>query len=283
MTPSAQLASLLLEHLGISDKPDLHAICKALGLRVKELPLTGAHGALVRSKHAQKGIIAVKESLREQTQKRFTIAHEIGHFVIPYHKDLGSVCNARTLGRFGNGTPRPELEANEFAAEILLPAKLVKAPLKLTTPSLETISLVAKNFEAGLTATTWRYLDLTDQPCAMIWSRDGKAIWYRTSDALPARLWLDDLPAPQSLAGRFFAGQQTPNATKVDAQFWFNPPDAELIQTLIEESFHLPGYNAVLTLLWAQKMDRMPVSDDDERLGELQPEDFTLGRQRWPR
>lgn len=164
MTPAAQLASLLLEHLGITGKPDLSVICQRLGIRIKEVPLTGAHGALVRSKKAQKGIISVKAALPEPTQKRFTIAHEIGHFIIPYHKDLGSVCDARTLGRFGKSIPRPELEANEFAAELLLPAKLVSAPLQLRAPSLETIGRVASTFETSLTATTWQYLDLTDQP-----------------------------------------------------------------------------------------------------------------------
>jgi hypothetical protein len=100
---------------------------------------------------------------------------------------------------------------------------------------------------------------------------------------LPLELCLDDLPAPQSLAGKFFAEQPTPNAATVDAQVWFNVSDAERIQTLVEESFHLPSYNAVLTLLWAKGMDRVSVCEDDERLRELDPQDFTLRRQRWPR
>jgi Zn-dependent peptidase ImmA (M78 family) len=283
VTPAAQLASLLLEHLGIATKPDLRSLCKQLGLRIKEVPLTGAHGALVRSKNAPKGIISVKSSLPELAQKRFTVAHEIGHFIIPYHKNLGSVCDARALGRFSMSMPRAELEANEFAAELLLPAKLVSAALQLKSPSLETISRVAADFDASLTATTWRYLDLTDQPCAMIWSHKGNASWYRTSDALPIQLPLQDLPAPQSIAGRLFAGKQPSGAGPIDPHLWFNAPDAENIQALIEDSLHILRYNAVLTLLWATGTNRLVAAEEEELLPELTPEEFSLGRKLWPR
>ncbi len=283
MTPAAQLANLLLERLEVTEKPDLRKICEALGLRIKELPLTGAHGALVRSKSASKGIICVKESLRLETQKRFTIAHEIGHFIIPYHKDLSNVCDARTLGRFGRGLPRPELEANEFAAELLLPAKLVRTSFRLETPSLETISKIATEFETGLTTAIWRFLDLTNEPCAMVWSHKGSAVWFRASDALSVHLPLPELPAKHSIAGRLLVGDETMHVGLVDPNLWFRPQDAERIDALMEESILLPSYEAVVTLLWAKKISSAFRSDEEELLQELIPEDFSLNRQRWPR
>ncbi|MGA2328482.1 MAG: ImmA/IrrE family metallo-endopeptidase [Bryobacteraceae bacterium] len=284
MTPAAELASLLLDRLGITGKPDLTAVCRRLGLRVKEERLSGAHGTLVRSKSAQKGIITVKASLREAAQKRFTIAHEIGHFIIPYHKELGNVCDARVIDRYGTTMPRPELEANEFAAELILPSKLISNRLPLKHPSLDPIGTVAREFEASLTATTWRYLDLTDLPCAMVWSEAGKAVWYRTSEALPYKLPLRDLPTEQSIAGRLCAGKEvTSRADKVDPQLWFYPSQAERISLLIEESLPLPSYDAVLTLLWVAKMEPPALAEDEELLPELDPEEFTLRRPRWPR
>jgi len=283
MTPAAQLASLLLEHLGISGKPDLQVLCKRLGLRIREVPLTGAHGALVRSKNAQKGIISVKSTLPERTQKRFTIAHEIGHFIIPYHKNLGSVCEANAVGRFTKTMARPELEANEFAAELLLPAMIVRGPLQLNSPSLDTIGRVASDFDAGITATTWRFLDLTDEPCTMVWSQDGNAIWYRNSDALPIPLPLEELPAPKSIAGRIFAGRRAFGCGLVDAHLWFRSSDAEKIRSLVEESLHIPSYGAVLTLLWAKTVTQRLIDDEQEELlPELTPEGFSLKRERWP-
>lgn len=115
----------------------------------------------------------------------------------------------------------------------------------------------------------------------MIWSHNGKAIWYRTSDALPIQLPLQELPAPQSLAGKLFAGKPTSTSAQIDPHLWCNPPDAERIHTLSEESLHLRSYNAVLTLLWATRMEEP--TPEEEGLQELTPEDFTLNRRRWPR
>jgi hypothetical protein len=50
----------------------------------------------------------------------------------------------------------------------------------------------------------------------------------------------------------------------------------------LEHSIRLPNYDAVLTLLWFQLRDSDD-EDDPSNLEELDPEDFTLKRKRWPR
>jgi Zn-dependent peptidase ImmA (M78 family) len=284
VSPAAQLASLLIEHLKIAGTPDLDEVCHALGLRVREKDLVGFEGTLVRSRTAQKGIIGVKRSVREASRKRFTVAHEIGHFVIPYHKDLETACGQGVIDRFNRDLPRPELEANEFAAELLLPSKIVRSHFDLKKPSLANISVVAADFQTSLTATSWRYLDLTDAACAIVWSRSGRAVWYRTSDAVPFKLPLRDLPAPGSVAGRIFAGEEVvPGPEEVDAELWFYPSQAERVELLMEDSISLPNYQAVFTLLWITKIQATALTDEEEELlPELDPTEFTLGRQRWP-
>ena len=89
--------------------------------------------------------IDAHEAGRAPTRKRFTIAHEIGHWVI--HCALGKsppqeavLCRARTVSEDPQQTdPRvppaasmldyaaPELEANQFAAALLMPEDLVRA------------------------------------------------------------------------------------------------------------------------------------------------------------
>lgn len=88
MRPAAQLAELLLERFGVEGKPDLVALCRWLGLRVREKNFDGFDGVLRRSKSQQKGIIGVNARIAEPSRKRFTVAHEIAHFVIPYHREL---------------------------------------------------------------------------------------------------------------------------------------------------------------------------------------------------
>src|ERR1017187_4607472 len=177
MSPAAQLASLLTKRFVKSSPPDLVMLCKELGLRIQEVPARGFDGALVRSKTGQKGIIAVKASIREASRKRFTIAHEIGHCGIPHHRLLKNVCDEKKIEAFDSRLNRPEVEANEFAAELLLPSALLVKRFKPGDFSLSEISMVATEFETSLTATVRCFLRLTSLPCAMVWSSaDRKSV-----------------------------------------------------------------------------------------------------------
>jgi hypothetical protein len=143
MSPAAQLAVLITQRFVKGVPPDLAALCEELGLHVREVPARGFDGALVRSRTAQKGIIAIKASLREKARKRFTIAHEIGHFVLPHHRLLKTVCDERKIDSFDARLNRPEVEANEFASELLLPGAILARTFNLSIFSLSQISAVA--------------------------------------------------------------------------------------------------------------------------------------------
>jgi hypothetical protein len=248
---AAQLAGLLLDRFKISGKPDLEALCCLLGIRIREKAFERFDGVLIRGDDARRGIIGVNSAIQELGRKRFTIAHELGHFIIPYHRQMKTMCETALIESFSARLATRELEANEFATELLLPGKILRRRFDLDNPSLSQISLVAHEFDASLTAATWRFLALTKQPCAMVWTRAGRAVWYRTSDTLPFRLPLQELPAQPSVAGRLFAGESFPEGMQqVDAHLWFDPGPAGRIGTLFEESTYYPGYNAVFTLLW---------------------------------
>lgn len=285
MTPAARLASILRARLGCPNKPDLYDLCDRLGLRVKEVQAQGFEGALVRSKMSQKGIVAVRDSIREQTRKRFTIAHEIGHFVIPQHRLLDNTCLPDAMERFGAGQNQAEAEANEFAAELLLPAEQLRAEMNLREPSMTTIGATARDYGTSLTATTYRYVDLTQAACAMIWSHNNRAVWFHRNEAFPFWLPLPGLPTRHSIAGKLFAGGATPtDFAEVPADAWLERTEADRVTCLLEHSVPFRSYGAVLTLLWILKMDRVQVDAEDEaRLPELTPEDFTLQRRRWPK
>src|SRR5580704_14839412 len=85
-------ARLLLERLGVSGAPDILRVARELRLKVKEEDLEGCEGVLVRPKGVHRGIIAVRRNIRSEGRKRFTIAHEIGHYVLPGHDEHSSIC-----------------------------------------------------------------------------------------------------------------------------------------------------------------------------------------------
>lgn len=84
--------------------------------------LDGLLGACVRVDSATVGIlITTQRSLHIQ---RFTAAHELGHFILEHEGSLD-----REVRSPGNteGRPLPEVEADAFAAEFLMPKWLIRA------------------------------------------------------------------------------------------------------------------------------------------------------------
>jgi hypothetical protein len=285
VTPAANLANYVAEKFVKTAPPDLTALCRDLGLRIREVPAKGFDGALIRSKAGQKGIVAVKASIFEKSRKRFTIAHEISHFIIPHHRDLGNICEDRKIESFDSHLNQAEIEANEFAAELLLPSALLRKRFNLSEFSLPQISAVAADFGTSLTATTRSFLMLTDLPCAMVWSVTNSARWFVRSNSFRFFLPLAELPANGSFAARIFRGESAPaELAPVRADAWLDRQDAERVTTLLEHSISLPNYGAVLTLLWAYTVESVQAgADEDALLESFDPEDFTLNRRRWPR
>ncbi len=282
MTAAARLAGLLLRDLEIDGKPDLDVVCERLGLRVREVPSNGFDGTLVRSRSAQKGIIAVRKSIREPARKRFTIAHEIGHFVLPHHRLLGNVCREKVVESYKASIKPAELEANEFAGAFLLPTTAVAKRFGLSEPSLENISSVANEFETSLSATARRFVDLTDVAVVLLWQVADRVEWFHKSDAFTYYLPLAELPASSSIAGRLFAGESVPDDFEpIEPNLWLSKRDAENVEAMREHSVRLPNYDAVITLLWVE--GGTPSSDTGGLLDELDPDGFTLDRKRWPR
>jgi Zn-dependent peptidase ImmA (M78 family) len=284
LSSPTQLASRLVERLGISGKPDLAEIAERIGLRIREIDADGFEGTLVRALEGSKGIIGVTRSIRERSRQRFTIAHEIGHYVLPEHRNLENVCESSAVESWRDGLRRPELEANEFAVELLLPEKLVRKALRLGDPSHQTIRAVAGDFETSLTATTCRFVSLTDLACAAVWSQNKRAIWYRRSAACNFYLPKEALPCEGSVAKRIFdGGDGLRDLAEVPVNAWLDRRDAEKVSRVLEHSFRIPSYDAVLTLLWFHVREPRGDDDDESPLHELDPDEFTVSRKRWPR
>lgn len=79
-------------------------------------------------------------SQHHKNRQRFTLAHELGHYVL-HHGEKSD--NKNTLYR--NGTTNPdEVEANAFAAELLMPKGIVR--YLIVEQGITSISELAKSF-----------------------------------------------------------------------------------------------------------------------------------------
>lgn len=131
MTPADHAAKILKE-LQIETIPiPVDVVARKLGAELSYEPFEGQDdisGMLFRE--AGKIVIGIN-SAHAITRQRFTMAHEIGHLMM--HKGAMFVDKTLRLNRDAKSSlaidPR-EIEANRFAADLLMPANLVIAEAK---------------------------------------------------------------------------------------------------------------------------------------------------------
>ncbi len=127
------IARKLLKELGIRSAPvALKPIARKLGIELVQEDL-GEELSGVLIKESEKVVIAVNAG-HPENRRRFTAAHEIAHFVLGHPGEMfvdktlrQKAVVIRRDGRSSEGTDKHEIEANRFAAELLMPQHLVEA------------------------------------------------------------------------------------------------------------------------------------------------------------
>jgi Zn-dependent peptidase ImmA (M78 family) len=228
----------------------LEDLAFAMGVIVVEGPLDGAVARLVRK--GDKGLIRVSEDVPEPGRKRFGLAHELGHWVL--HKGQSQVlaCTEDDLYASYKGSGL-EIEANSFAAGLLMPEELFAARIADSRPSIETIKALGEEFGTSLTATAVRYVEVRNDYCAVVISEGGKIRWWRASKDMGDHFWLDagHPLSPKTLAAGVFRGDSAPRKPQlVDADAWLKE-DTDLGQDEVyEQVLPLERYRQVISLLW---------------------------------
>jgi Zn-dependent peptidase ImmA (M78 family) len=274
----------LISALTPSAPIELAALANTLGLEIEYCSASGFDGALICSKSNRVGTILVKDSIREPGRKRFTIAHEIGHYVLPHHGHAGCLCGSDDVESWAQSIADHEREANIFASELLVPRALVTEKVRQSHPTFDLIRDIAGTFSTSLTASAYRVMDLTGFRAAIVWSTRGVIRWFKSSDEFDAFVSVGDRVEQGSYAYDCFKRKTVPDELKsVHANLWLVSPEASSDGYVLEHSVWMPFYDSVLTLLYLETPSSAARYDDDGRLEELDPEDFTLRRRRWPR
>lgn len=273
-------AQALLEKLDVRGVPDVRQIATALGVEVEEADAHTFDGALVRFKGSIEGAIAIRKSIREIGRKNFTIAHELGHLLLPGH-DESTVCQASDVETWDEGLSKQELEANEFAGELLLPTTLIRTAVGGGKPTFKSIDAVARTYATTPTATAYRFMEETSHASAIVWSQAGVAKWCKRSEEFNQWIRLGERLDQRTFASNCFDGQVVPTRPeRVQAEAWLEgstPRGA----TVFEETRCMKWYDGALTLLWISEPFSEPRTDGDPE-ADLDPDEFTLRRKRWP-
>lgn len=166
----------------------LEGIAKAVGIEdIVEHPTAAFEGTLFVN--GPRGIIGLRKGMR-LGRRRFTLGHELGHFVNPWHtasKGRFECSGADTrIHRFNGGIrwsdrssqEKMEIEANEFSNALLLPMPEYKAARRQfsSDPAIETIRSLALLFKVSFEVMCQTFINNEKDNVGIIASKDGKVV-----------------------------------------------------------------------------------------------------------
>lgn len=230
---------------------DIEKIALAIGIqKIKEISSNQFEGMLVALPDKTAGFINVNRNIRETTRRRFTIAHELGHFLITTHQSKYN-CNSYDLSNYYDKTNIQEIEANQFAAELLMPEKYFYIEIHNKTPSYALFQSLTDKFESSLTSTLIRYKDFTEESIAIVMSINSIIAWASRSNSFKYFIESKTELPPNSCAIEYFKGNDLPTEfEEVERDIWFDASDIKHHLIVKELSIPLPYYNQVLSIIW---------------------------------
>ncbi len=148
---------------------------------IKALETEGFEGGLMMFPDRSSGTILVNKGAGFRRQ-RFTIGHELGHFLLPWHtprSGQGFLCSAKDMAvvRAAPGGDRyieMEAQANRFSAGVLMPVAAFRADLRSRRHfEVSHIVELAERYEVSKEAAARRCVELHDDAIAVVVSRAG--------------------------------------------------------------------------------------------------------------
>lgn len=250
-------AEKLIQELEIASLPvNPIEIAESLGIVVRpKATKDGVSGMLIRFGN-EFGIVYATH-IESEGFRRFSIAHEIGHFRLPGHVEAVLAHENIHESRAGFVTSdQYEREADVFAAALLMPSHLFMKEMGLLGDGLEAVQGLANRCMTSLPAAAIRYAQKTDVPIAVVVSsgtnidycfmsdsmRDFEDLtWLRKGQELPEGCQTDDF---NSKSASVVASERA--ESDVDLRLWFGGPR---VIPGREEVVGLGRYGKTLTVL----------------------------------
>lgn len=253
-------ARRLLDEFGLDDviDVDIQDLVYARGVVYREAPLDNCEGRIVFGERGS-AIITINSGTYYIPRKRFSIAHELGHYELGHRTQI-HYDNAASLDYIKAGI---EAEANEFASELLVPTSLFMAEVegKAFSPSL--IKSLSEHFGTSISSILYKYVEYGPHPVTVIYSYNGRVKFYRKSSKMRRRMIdLTNLSVPSNSVTEEWYNDHVQYSSediqKIDLNVWFdcgnNWSDATegryKRSRCYEHCYVSEVFNTVLTVVW---------------------------------
>lgn len=265
--PEAAARKILLDN-GLDEisalaNANLRRLILSRGAYYEEVDLQGKDGRIVSVDG--RSIISISQSITDRGKKRFTAAHELGHFEL--HKDLliGADTQYELCSWYQMGVH--EKEANEFASELLMPSNLFREQCAGKKFGSALIDQLASTFVVSKTAAILKFVKAGNHPVTVVCTKDNRIKWWKMSkemedadhDFIPGwRRYLvkvtRNLPPPMdSVVGQMFKKQSRysfpEKLQEIEKSTWFVTKPNDDPQ-MFEFCHFVPSHDFALSVIW---------------------------------
>lgn len=155
----------LLAQAGVTEPPvPVEQLAHRAGAVLRYVPFEGEISGMLYHEAGQ--VVIGVNALHSPTRQRFSIAHELGHLRLHQGRKLRIDRDFRTLFRDGHSAEAidpEEMETNDFAAELLMPANWLERDLansKFDYEDDESLRSLAERYRVSLQAMLFRLTNL---------------------------------------------------------------------------------------------------------------------------
>jgi Zn-dependent peptidase ImmA (M78 family) len=194
-----------------------------------------------------------------QPRVRFTLAHELGHYLIDEHRNAlksGLTPSHPSFTNFSSDN-EVELEADFFASSLLIPKSRLLKDVFRRKFSFNLIDELATKYQTSITATLIKFASIGNHPIMIICSIDEKIKWFKYSDDFPFK-YIDALPGfkvpVNTSAGQYFYENGMKNEDEfeiIEAEDWFKLyNDNDYGRKFYESCIYSDRNKFVLSVIW---------------------------------
>lgn len=247
-------AKQLIDEFGIENPTDftIEELIYIRNIILNEKHIANADGRIVFGK--QNAIITINSDIKYLGRRRFTLAHELGHYELHHNKNSHLDDNSLTLDYFKEGNQ--EFEANQFATELLMPENIFKSFVINKKFSPDLLRNIAEYFQTSITSATFRYIDLGSHPIFAFYCHNNKVIYWKKSPNY--YLKIKDIvklsPPYDSVATEFFETgkiyRKEESIQEILKSTWFETNSYDANNVFFEYTIVTKEYNSVLSVVW---------------------------------
>lgn len=256
-------------------------ICKQLDISdIRPLETDGFEGGLITDTERSDGVILVNMGSHYYRQ-RFTIGHELGHFLIPTHmpdQQGRFLCSREDMAllsaRENDRRDRMEVEANRFASLILIPPPALRKRLGKSEPDLAALVGLAADFKVSKQAMSRAYADYHEHLVAVVGVKDNQIIWI-SKNRLKFPFIQPRIGGPVPAASLFYRGMHRPNVASAVAtclpDHWIEVTRGTQAPALYEQVYRQRDGYALIMLHLEQQADEEEEAEEADLERRWQP------------